>query len=157
MSTATITIRCPEMAVNNTGWRPTSDRRAVELPCTGEIVLPDGHVCPLREFRFESCLVKFVRPGRWMVDPVLAWGYVEGGGLIKVYYPEEPVIRKGTLMVAQPIDNIVARSFAILPCGKTGTVHAPLPEAKGYPQGLFGLGLFQYRVEPVVITGTVTF
>ena len=157
MSTATITIRCPEMAVNNTGWRPTSDRRAVELPCTGEIVLPDGHVCPLREFRFESCLVKFVRPGRWMVDPVLAWGYVEGGGLIKLYYPEEPVIRRGTLMVAQPIDNILHQSYAVLPDGRTAMVYAPLPEAIGRPQGIFGLGLRQFVVDAVTIKGTLTF
>lgn len=158
------------MAVNNTGWGIKSDRRAVELPCTGEIVLATGQVFELQGFYFASCLVKFVRPGLWMVDPVIASGVIRGGGKIEIHYPEEPVLREGNLMVAQPIPNIVTRSYAELPgeafVSSSGVktrslkrckVIAGLPRAEGEPQGIFGLGYRQYIVEEVDIYGTVTF
>lgn len=153
MSVGTIRIDCPAMAVNNTSRFPRAftDRRAVTLYCTGLIQFPDVTFALSPDFNFMSCLVRFMEIGRWMVDPVAAFGRHSGGGRIWLSYPEEPVFREGSLMVAQPIPNIYDESWMELPGGKIAKVRCGLPRAAGEPQGIFGLGAYQYLVEPVTL------
>jgi hypothetical protein len=115
--------------------------------------MPDTSQRPFIGFRFPKCRVRFVSLGKWMVDPVTAFGELEGGGRIEIAYPEEPVLRDGKYMMAQPIDNYADRSFVRILGGKTGTIRAPLPLARGVPGALFGL--FRFTVEAVTIKGEV--
>lgn len=144
MADGEITINCPAMLVQNTGWRARSVRRAVELPCTGHMVIGNS-VTPLRNFRFPACYIRFVSLGKWMVDPVVAFG--DG---ISIDYPAEPIHRRGNLMIAEPIQNIISNSVAVVN-GVSYYVYAPLPEALADPGPM--MGLFSYTVRPVTIKG----
>ena len=154
----TLTINCPPMPVNNTGWTPWSDRLAEELPCEGKIRIGERIIKlltktddPERYFRFPEALIRRVRRGLWMVEPVVAFGWTEQGKLIEIHYPEEPIKREGVNMVAQPVDNLVSHSFVGID-GKRYPVAAGLPLAVGRP---VGFGLFQFIVEAVTIEGMV--
>lgn len=157
MSDGIIQILCPEMLVENTSWRPRSDRRAVELPCpvrdeTGKLVsfvqLTGEQPIEIRNFRFPSCRVYTIAIGRWMVEPVMAWG-----DDIFIQYPQEPIKRRGWLMIAQAIQNVVEESIVTIG-GARYFIDAPLPEAIGRPGKFFGL--FSYLVDAVTITGTIS-
>lgn len=153
----TIFILCPPMPVNNTGWGLRSDRRAIELLCSGHVVI-SGFTIPFssnpeRAFRFESCLVKWKKVGQWTVDPVMSWGYLADGSYIEMHWPEEPVIRRGLLMEAQPIDCLASRSFYKALDGTKYRIQSTMPASIGRPQGIFGLGMFQYIVDEVKIEG----
>src|SRR5262245_29090259 len=140
-----IKIVCPPMLVRNTGWLPTSDRLAQSLKCSWSAVLW-GQTWT-GEITFAETRIRWQSPGRWLADPVVA----EGPG-IRIEYDAEPIIRKGRLMEAQPIDNVLQASWVEVG-GKRFYVRAPLPSALADPGPLFGL--FSYTVRQVEIDGEI--
>ena len=157
-----LTIRCPPMGVNNTGWwwQFGADRLTEELPCRGEI---EG-VCDF-EIIFPPCKVRRLKPGLWEVEAVVAKGYLGPGRFqgeeVRISYPAETVLREGMHMMAQPIDSIDGESWVVVNdlslkgarlLGTKYKVRSKLPLARGVP---VGLGLKRFVVDAVTLPGTV--
>lgn len=143
-----LTINCPPMGVTNCGhwWEFWADRITDNLICRGSI---EG-VAHLT-ITFPPCLVKR-QSGQWMVETVLAYGELDTGERLQIRYPEEPVLRDGLDMVAQPVDSVDASSFVQLPGGRKAQIKSTLPLARSKP---VGLGLTRFIVEAVTLPGTV--
>lgn len=141
-------INCPPMGVSSCGpwWKFWADRITDNLVCRGSI---EG-VAHLT-ITFPPCLVKRKTDG-WMVETVLAYGALDTGERFQIRYPEEPVLRDGLDMVAQPVGSVDASSFVQLPGGRKAPIKSQLPLARSKP---VGLGLTQYTVEAVTVMGTV--
>ena len=144
-----LTIHCPEMAVRNTGyfWQLTADRLTDELECRGEIEQGFGWFT----ITFPPCRVKYISPGRWMVDAVVARGYLDSGEYIAIAFPEEPVVRRLDKLVALRVPSIREQSFVALRDGRR-YIETELPDAEATP---VGFGMRTYIVEAVTIEGTV--
>ncbi len=141
-------IHCPEMAVRNTGyfWQLTAERLTDELECRGAI---EG-LGPLT-ITFPPCRVKYISPGKWMVDAVIARGSLDSGQYIQIGFPEEPVVRRLDKLVALRVPSIREQSYLVTDNGRR-YIECELPEAEATP---VGLGMRAYIVEAVTIEGEV--
>lgn len=144
-----LTIQCPPMGATNTGYwfQPGADRITDELVCRGEI----ENVCKLT-ITFPPCRVYRIKAGQWMVEPVIAKGKLDTGEYIQISYPEEPVLRSGRDMFAQPVNSIDGKSYVLMRDLWRAQVKSKLPLAKSSP---VGLGLTKYIVEAVTLPGFV--
>lgn len=143
-----LTIQCPEMAVRNTGyfWELIADRLTDNLECRGAI---DGMGLTIT---FPPCRVRYIRPGRWMVDAVVARGYLDSGEYIQIGFPEEPVVRQFDYkLTALKVPSIREHSFVVTADGRR-YIESELPEADATP---VGFGMRTYIVEAVTIEGEV--
>lgn len=154
---AKLSIPCPQMPVRNTGWWPWSLRQTDALLCPDcTVQLPDGSSLPFATY-WPQCYVRQQSAGLWQVDPVKCVGRFPGEGYgLWISFPVEPVVRQGSLMMAQPVDSLAGR--ITIPDGQggqiIGDVSAKLPLAAGRPQPPFGL--WEFIVDAVVVEGIVT-
>jgi hypothetical protein len=128
--TGKIVIDCPPMPVRWT-WLPWV-HEAQELPCTGQLTLPDGTAAQFN-ITFPKCKVRWQGWKTWLVDEVTATGQSADGSPIEVTLVPERVLRRGLVMVAQAVP---ASGKVIRADGWLGTIDMVFPEVEAHMQSL---------------------
>ncbi len=151
-----VIIRCPAMPILAT--RRPWIRECQELFCPdNEIILPDGTSIKFK-ITFPKSLVRWQRPGNWLVDEVPAKGVTETGGLIFVTMEKERVLSTSLWsMAAQPCSahgkvELFGKSCPVGPRLSANGEELFFPKCTARAAGL---GLFKYVAEPVEAEGVV--